>query len=203
MLSVDEKKEIEAYVDKLIYNLKKDTARAKHDGLSGERLINKVTNMTVNKLTPESKMILASVYDKMTTHTLAEEYFSDITHKSAFYSANILKELNQKFDFCVPDKIETTKLNSDFNKMIASGAVIVAGGIVSITLQNWIPVCIAIVIGGIMALLLKNKVGTSSNSNIDSTINEYYATVKESLLSWVNSVEAYYDKKIVEIKERG
>lgn len=203
MLLAEDKKKLESYVDKLIDGLKKDTAKAKSNGVSGEQLIEKVTNMTVSKLTPESKMILSSAYNMMKEHTLAEDYFADSTHKAAFYSADILKELSKKFDFAVPSEINYEKGNTEVAKMMASGAVIVVGGIVSFTLTSWIPIGIAAVIAGIMAFVLKNNGGTSSVKNIDSIIDEYYASVKKSLLAWVDSIDTYYDKAVAEIKERG
>lgn len=203
MLLAEDKKKLESYVDKLIDGLKKDTAKAKSNGVSGEQLIEKVTNMTVSKLTPESKMILSSAYNMMKEHTLAEDYFADSAHKAAFYSADILKELSKKFDFAVPSEINYEKGNTEVAKMMASGAVIVVGGIVSFTLKSWIPIGIAAVIAGIMAFVLKNNGGTSSVKNIDRIIDEYYASVKKSLLAWVDSIDTYYDKAVAEIKERG
>lgn len=203
MLQNEDKKKLEAYVDKLIAGLKRDTERAKSNVASGEQLIEKVTSMTVSKLTPESKMILSSAYNMMMERTLAEDYFADSAHKAAFYSADILKELSQKFDFAVPSEINYEKGNTEVAKMMASGTVIVVGGIVSFTLKSWIPIGIAAVIAGIMAFVLKNNGGTSSVKNIDSIINEYYASVKKSLLAWVDSIDAYYDKAIAKIKERG
>lgn len=203
MLQNEDKKKLEAYVDKLIDGLKRETEKAKSNGASGEQLIEKVTNMTVSKLTPESKMILSSSYNMMMKHTLAEDYFADSAHKAAFYGADILKELTDKFDFAVPSEISYEKSNTEVNKMMASGAVVVVGGIVSITLKSWLPIGIAAVIAGIMAFVLKNNGGTSSVKNIDSVINEYYASVKKSLLAWVDSIDAYYDKAVAEIKERG
>lgn len=203
MLQNEDKKKLEGYVDKLIDGLKRETEKAKSNGTSGEQLIEKVTNMTVSKLTPESKMILSSAYNMMMEHTLAEDYFADSAHKAAFYGADILKELTSKFDFAVPSGISYEKSNTEVNKMMASGAVVVVGGIVSITLKSWIPIGIAAVIAGIMAFVLKNNGGSSSVKNIDGVINEYYASVKKSLLAWVDSIDAYYDKAVAEIKERG
>lgn len=203
MLQDEDKKKLEAYVDKLIAGLKEDTERAKSNGVSGEQLIEKVTAMTVSKLTPESKMIMSSAYNMMKEHTLAEDYFADSAHKAAFYGADILTELTQKFDFAVKSEINYEKGDAEVAKMMASGAVIVVGGIVSCTLKSWIPIGIAAVIAGIMAFVLKNNGVTSSVKNIDSIINEYYASVKKSLLAWVDSVDAYYDKAVAKIKERG
>lgn len=203
MLLSEDKTKLEAYVDKLIDGLKKDVIKAKSNGVSGEQLIEKVTNMTVSKLTPESKMIMSSAYNMMMKHTLAEDYFADSVHKAAFYGADILKELTQKFDFDVPNEINYKKGNIEINKVMTSGAVIVVGGIVSFTLKSWIPIGIATVIAGIMAFVLNNNISASSVKDVDGVINEYYASVKKSLLVWVDSIDAYYDKAVAEIKERG
>ena len=203
MLQNEDKKKLEDYVDKLFEGLKLETKKAKSKGLSGEQLFEKVTNMTVNKLTPESKMIMSSAYNMMKEHTLAEDYFTDSAHKAKFYSRDILKELITKFDFAVSNEINYEKSNSEVKIMMAAGAVAVVGGIVSITLESWIPIGIAAVIAGIMAFLLKYTAGASPVKNVDFVINEYYASVKKSLLTWVDSIDAYYDKAVSEIKERG
>lgn len=203
MLLSEDKTKLEAYVDKLIDGLKKDVIKAKSNGVSGEQLIEKVTNMTVSKLTPESKMIMSSAYNMMMKHTLAEDYFADSAHKAAFYGADILKELTQKFDFDVPNEINYKKGNIEINKVMTSGAVIVVGGIVSFTLKGWIPIGIATVIAGIMAFVLNNNISASPVKDVDGVINEYYASVKKSLLVWVDSIDVYYDKAVAEIKERG
>lgn len=203
MLLSEDKTKLEAYVDKLIDGLKKDVIKAKSNGVSGEQLIEKVTNMTVSKLTPESKMIMSSAYNMMMKHTLAEDYFADSAHKAAFYGADILKELTQKFDFDVPNEINYKKGNIEINKVMTSGAVIVVGGIVSFTLKSWIPIGIATVIAGIMAFVLNNNISASPVKDVDGVINEYYASVKKSLLVWVDSIDVYYDKAVAEIKERG
>lgn len=203
MLLSEDKTKLETYVDKLIDGLKKDVIKAKNNGVSGEQLIEKVTNMTVSKLTPESKMIMSSAYNMMMKHTLAEDYFADNTHKATFYEADILKELTQKFDFDVPNEINYKKSNTEINKVMASGAIVIVGGIVSFTLKSWIPIGIATVIAGIMAFVLNNNSSASSVKDVDGVINEYYASVKKSLLAWVDSIDAYYDKAVAEIKERG
>lgn len=203
MLLAEDKKKLETYVDKLIDGLKKNVVKAKSNGVSGEQLIEKVTNMTVSKLTPESKMIMSSAYNMMMKHTLAEDYFADSAHKAAFYGADILREITQKFDFDVPNEINYKKGNTEISKVMASGAVVVAGGIVSFTLKSWIPIGIAVVIAGIMAFVLNNNSSAFSVKDVDGVINEYYASVKKSLLAWVESIDAYYDKAVAEIKERG
>ena len=91
-------KKLEAYVDKLIAGLKRDTERAKSNGASGEQLIEKVTSMTVSKLTPESKMILSSAYNMMMEHTLAEDYFTDcgllrFDLRSDFEKADVIESI--------------------------------------------------------------------------------------------------------------
>jgi polysaccharide pyruvyl transferase WcaK-like protein len=206
MLLAEDKKKLESYVDKLIEGLKKDTAKAKSNGVSGDQLIEKVTNMTVSKLTPESKMILSSAYNMMKEHTLAEEYFADSANKAAFYSADILKELSQKYNFDVPNEINYEESDETVKKMCALGVIgIGGGGVISWITKSWIPITIGIaaILAAIMTYVIKNHGVASSGNSIDAVINEYYASVKKSLLAWVDSIDAYYDKAVAEIKERG
>lgn len=206
MLLAEDKKKLESYVDKLIEVLKDKTAKSKSNGVSGEQLIKEVTNMAVSKLTPESKMILSSAYNMMMSHTLADKYFSDSAHKAAFYSADLLTEITNKFDFEVPNEINYEESDEVVKRMCALGVIgIGGGGVISWITKSWIPITIGIaaVLTAIMTYVIKNHGMSSSGNSIDAVINDYYSTVKESLMAWIYSVDSYYDKAVAEIKERG
>ncbi len=201
MLLTEDKKKLEAYVDKLIEDLMTEITRVKKTGIYGKQLIEKAIGITVSKLTPESKMILSSAYNMMTEHTLSEEYFTDSVHKAEFYSSDILKDITNKFNFDVPKKIDYKSNNLEVNKMIASGTVAIIGGIVSIKLKSWIPIGVAALIVCIMLFLLKDS-SKSSLSNVDTVINDYFDVVKKSLMTWIDSLESYYDNRVAQIREK-
>ncbi|MFT8322810.1 MAG: hypothetical protein ABF649_18220 [Bacillus sp. (in: firmicutes)] len=199
MLENNDKAKLEQYIDKLINGIYSDANRNIKNGVSDKQVIDKIINVTVNKFTPESKMILSSTYNMMMERTLAKELFRNVQNRAAFYETDILKGLNKKFNFEIPKNINYEESKNEINKWVKAGAVVVVGGIISIPLKSWIPVGIAVVIAGIMAFLLKD--GTKKEkTNVNSLIKEYLNKVKQSLMLWIDSIEKYYDERISDLE---
>jgi len=199
MLANDEKKKIESYIDKLINNIYLDIKKSEQDGVTGKNLVDKTVKTAVNKLTPESKMLLSSTYNMLMETTFENQ--------SIFYELNILKELTSKFTFDVPKDISYEEVGVTITKLEACGAVVVTGAVVSAVTKNLVPVGIAAIIAGVMVFVLKNKynVMLPDMNNNESTLNlieEYLEGVKKSLLLWVTEIEKYYDEKISTISGR-
>ena len=205
MLESSDKKKIENYIQKLMDGLLKDTKQSIDSGMSDRQVIERITKATVNKLTPESKMIMSSVYNMMMNETLSEELFQKPENKTAFYQMDILKELNSRFSFDVPDKIDYSESKNELDKWIKGGsvAVVVIGGAVSIKLKNPVPfgVSVAVALAAIMGLIIYNKCQSNNKSNVNSIVSEYLNSVQVSLTAWIESIESYYDEKIVELKK--
>ena len=195
MLDNKKKQKLEKYIDNIIKDIKADIERYKKLGISNKQLIDNLINLTVNKFTPESKIILASIYDMLKENTLSSDKYAQVKNKAAFYKINILKELNEKFNFEVPDYIDYKESSKLINKWTESGAVVIAGGVVSITLNTLIPIGIGTIIAGIMAFVLKDE-----SKSMNETISEYLESVKKSILLWIESIERYYDQRIEELE---
>lgn len=205
MLKSSDKKKIENYIQKIIDGLLKDTRQSIASGMSDKQVIERITKATVNKLTPESKMIMSSVYNMMMDETLSEEQFQDMENKTAFYQMDILKELNSKFSFDVPDRIDYSESKNELDKWIKGGsvAVVVIGGAVSIKFKSFVPlgVSVAVALAAIMGLIIYNKSQSNNKTNINSFVSEYLSSVQTSLMAWVESIESYYDERIEELKK--
>ncbi len=200
MLENSDKEKLENYIDKIIKEIKNIEKRNIHNGMSDEQIINSVINITVNKFTPASKSILSSTYNMLKEQTLAEEKYSSSKNEAAFYEMNISKELNNKFNFNVPSKIDYKESKETINKWIKAGVIVVTGGVVSIKLKSLMPIGIATIIAGIMLILIKDK--KISNRNIETIIDEYLNNVKKSMTDWITSIEKYYDEKIEELEQK-
>lgn len=168
--------------------------------MSESEIIDRVIKDAVNRFTPKSKMMLSTVYDMLREKTFNEEFFKDVSHQAAFYKINIMKELNEKFDFNIPSSIDYEESKIKIEDLIKSGVIIVIGSAISISLKKIIPIGVSVIIAGIMLLMLKNK-NISGNKDLKTVIDEYLRNVKESLLSWVDSVAEYYDERIEQLKE--
>lgn len=229
-LEDNDKKKLEQRINELIENLRSDAKDKIHKGMSDKQVIDYIINVTVNKVTAESKTLLSSIYYMMEDQTLAKPLYNNAQNKAAFYKRDIFTELNNKFDFNVPDNIDDEEsknkvdkwikaviyerdiykeLKSKFdfnisdsiddeenknkiNKWVKAGAIVVSGGIISIPLNNCIPLGIAAVIAGIMTYL--------SKSNIDCLIDEYLDKVKNFMILWINSIVKYYDASVKELE---
>lgn len=205
MLKSSDKKKIENYIQKLIDGLLKDTKQSIDSGMSDRQVIERITKVTVNKLTPESKMIMSSVYNMMMDDTLSEEIFQDPDKKTAFYQMDILKELNSKFSFDVPDRIDYSESRNELDNWIKGGsvAVVVAGGAISIKFKSFVPlgISVAVALAAIMGLIIYSKCQSNNKSNINSIVSEYLHSVQVSLIAWIESIESFYDERIDELKK--
>lgn len=205
MLKSSEKKKIENYIQKIIDGLMKDTKESIASGMSDKQVIERITKATVNKVTPESKMIMSSVYNMMMDATLSEELFQEPENKTVFYQTDILKELNAKFTFEVPTNIDYQESKKELDNWIKDGSavVVVAGGIASIKFKSFLPIGIslAVAIAAIMGLVLYNNSKKKDNTNINTLVSDYLEGVKASLLAWVETIENYYDGRVDNIKK--
>lgn len=200
MLASDEKDKICEQLDKALQSIQQDAMQSMKKGIASSDIINRVTTLTVNKIAPQSKMLLSSAYNMMMVRTLSDPFFSDSQNKAAFYEADILKEITSKFDFAVPTEINYQRDYSTLKTLAASGAVVVAGGLISVTLTSWIPVGIAVVLAGIMGLVIKSKCEISNN-NLNQLITEYLQNVSRSFMLWIDAIESFYDNKVAELKK--
>ena len=205
MLKSSDKRKIESYIQKIIDGLMKDTKDSIASGMSDKQVIERITKATVNKFTPESKMIMSSVYNMMMDDTLASSLFQDPENKTAFYQMDILKDLNSKFVFEVPDKIDFQESKRELENWIKGGsiAVVVIGGVVSIKFRRFIPVGIslAVVLAAIMGMIINNNSKKGSKTDISFLVSEYLNSVQESLLAWIDTIESYYDGQIEQLKK--
>lgn len=166
--------------------------------MSESEIIDRVIKDAVNRFTPKSKMILSDVYDMLKEKTFNEEFFKDVSHQAAFYKMNIMKELNEKFDFNIPSSIDYEESKMKIEDWLKLGAIEFVGGVISISFKKFFPIVVSTIIAGIMFLMFKNK---NINKDLKIVIDEYLKNVKESLLSWVDSIEEYYNERIKQLKE--
>ena len=201
MLGNNDRKKIQEYVEKILNSIYSSAKENIESGMSTQDVIDNAVNLTVNKLTPESKMILSSVYNMLMKETLEKPLYQNAQNKAAFYLRDILKDLNAKFSFEVPARIDYEESKSLINKWTAAGAICIGGGVVSITMKNAIPIVIAVIIAGVMLYLLRDKPATGNKQDIDALVKEYLKNVKSTLMSWVDEISAYYDGEIKELEK--
>lgn len=200
MLSKEEKKKIEEHIAKLTNDILSDTINSVNSGVSKKKIIDDCIMYTVSKFTPESKMLLSSVYNMLMERTLKEEFFTNSHNKASFYEMNIFKELNEKFNFEIPSKIEYEESERKINEWIAAGIITIIGGVISISLKKASPIIVAVVIAGIMTVINKNK-ENNKKEDLTALVKEYLESVKQSILSWVDSIAEYYDERVNELKK--
>ena len=201
MLDNNDRGKIQEYVKKILESIYFSIKKNIETGMSNQYVIDSAVNLTVNKLTPESKMILSSVYNMLMEKTLAKPLYQNPQNKAMFYARNIFKDMNEKFSFEIPAHIDYEESKSLINKWTASGAIGVGGGIVSITMKNAVPIVISVIIAGVMWYLLRNKTTTSNRQNINNLISKYLENVKATLMSWIYEISAYYDEEVNKLEK--
>lgn len=199
MLQNDEKNKIEQYITKISESILGEAKKCIQTGMSDKQVIDRVITITVNKFTPESKMVMSSAYNMMMEYTLAKPIFQTAQNKAAFYEMDILKELNSKFNFDVPKHIDYEESKAEMNKWIKAGAVVVVGGLISIPTKSLIPIGIAVIVAGVMLLLLKDS-ENGKTQEISCLIKNYLDDVKKTMMQWLNTVEKYYDERVARLE---
>ena len=200
MLSKEEKNKIEEHIAKLTSDILSDARNSVNSGVSKKKIIDDCIMYTVSKFTPESKMLLSSVYNMLMERTLKEEFFTNSHNKASFYEMNIFKELNEKFNFEIPLKIEYEEKGNEINIWFVDVVITVIGGVISISLKKASPIIASVVIAGIMTVINKNK-ENNKKEDLTALVKEYLESVKQSLLSWVDSIAEYYDERVNELKK--
>ena len=201
MLENNDRGKIEEYVVKILESIYSSAKKNIESGMSNRNVIDTAVNLTVNRLTPESKMIMSSVYNMLIEKTLAKSLYQNAQNKATFYERNIMKDLNEKFSFEIPAHIDYKENKSLINKWTAAGAVGVGGGIVSITMKKAIPVVISVIIAGVMWYLLRKKNTSENRQDINDLIEEYLKNVKATLMLWVDEISAYYDEEVNKLEK--
>lgn len=205
MLSKEDLSKVEKHIDSVINEIRQSVSLIP-TGMSERKRLDEIVKITVNKVTPESKMILSGVCKQLTGATIVKTFYSDPKIKAAFYKEDIAKQINDSFDFTVPDQIDFDEISIEVKKLIGGGAIVIgASGVVSIVTINWGPVVttttvvgVAAVIAAIYLYIYKNK----KKSEADVLVDQYFLSVKASLMSWINSIEEYYDKKVSEFERQ-
>lgn len=200
MLSKEEKNKIEEHIAKLTNDILSDARNSINSGVSEKKIIDDCIMYTISKFTPESKMLLSSVYNMLMERTLKEEFFTNSHNKASFYEMNIFKELKEKFNFEIHSKIEYEESERKINEWIKAGIITIIGGVISISLKKASPIIAAVVIAGIMTVINKNK-ENNKKEDLTALVKEYLESVKQSILSWVDSIAEYYDERVNELKK--
>lgn len=200
MLNKEEKKKIEEHIAKLTNDILSDAINSINSGVSKKKIIDDCIMYTISKFTPESKMLLSSVYNMLMERTLKEEFFTNSHNKASFYEMNIFKELKEKFNFEIHSKIEYEESERKINEWIKAGIITIIGGVISISLKKASPIIVAVVIAGITTVINKNK-ENNKKEDLTALVKEYLENVKQSILSWVDSIAEYYDERVNELKK--
>lgn len=199
MLQNKDREKIENEINDSIEKIKKSAKKAIRDGMSDEQLIEKVVNITVKKFTPKSKMLLSSICNILLEETLSDERYKDLKNKAFLYEKDIISEISNCFIFEVPDNVTYTKSKVEAEKMLASGGIVISGGLISIAVNKMFPVVISAIVAAVMyfALMKCDK----QRKHIYEAICEYLDLVGVTLLQWLDNVQEYYCERIQEIEK--
>ena len=201
MLSTDEKARIRDHIHSQAEEILRKAQDNRRSGMPEAQLIEQTVTLAVNKFTVESKMLTTSVYNMLSKHTLAKPLFQNPMNQMAFYELDLPKQLRQKFDYTVPQHIDYQKAQKQVYAYVGAGAVAATGGVVSICMESWVPVTVAVLIAGIMAAVLYTN-SQKRKQNVEQLIQEYLDAIEASMMDWVGSIEEYYDKQTAVLERK-
>jgi len=201
MLSNEDLSKVERHIENVLNEIRQSVSRIPSGLLERQRL-DEIINITVNKVTPESKMILTGVCKQLTHGTLTKELYSNPKIKAAFYQEDVSKQITDMFDFTVPAQINFDEINVNVKKLIGCGAIVIgASGVVSILATSCVPV-VAVGVVSVIAAICLYIYRNNKKSEANLLVDQYFSGIKASLMSWVNSIEKYYDNKVNEFENR-
>ena len=200
MLTADDRRKLEEYISSIIASLSENAMDDINANFSKKVIVEQTVERTVNKFAPESKMLLNSVCNMLEKNTFRKDIYQRNDVRADYYSMDIRSEFAKKFNFEVPKETSYKESEEILKKLAVSGAVVIVGGVVSIAVKSFIPVSIAVILAGVMALVLRNAQGTGES--IANIVNAYLDNVKQTLLAWIDSIEQFYDEKVTTFEER-
>lgn len=200
MLRMEDKFKTEQYIAKVVSELRQTIQAFSDTNMPVKVVIEKAVVCTVNRFTPESKMILSNVYNMLQTQTMTASEFQNVEKKDAFYKLHLLETLNAKFNFDIPSDIDYSEGAEIVKKALLFGSMTSEGlGILfSIAKHSFAPVCIGTILAGIMFFARKKK--PVASGNVMQSVDKYLADVKEALLQWVTDIERFYDEQVATIQ---
>lgn len=205
MLDHEAREKIRQHIARLMEEVRTDARAAQSAGVRGRARIDQAVRTTVSRLAPESQMLLSDIYNILVKKTLAKDLYRIQRNKAAFYERNIRKDLNAKFVFDIPVQIDYEESKVVVNRWIGAGAVLLVGGVISISMETLVPIGIAVVLAGLMVVLLGDGSllrGRADDSKVGALLCAYFQNVEQSLLVWVDSIAAYYDAEIAELERK-
>ena len=84
MLENSEKAKIWKYIDEISAKILIEAQKCVENKMSNKQVIERVIQITVNKFTPESKMIMSSAYNMMMKSTLEKPEFQQLLQTALF-----------------------------------------------------------------------------------------------------------------------
>lgn len=193
MLSEKTLNQVKARIDTINQKLKKDAEQALSDGKGYQEVLDQLVKRASNTYSSESKMMLSSVYNALSKETLKTDFFKVTAHETAFNKKNIQRDIENRFTFDVPEKID---IKESYNELLVSGGIILVGGGISICIHSKGPIAIAAILAAIMYFVLKNCKQKSQCQLID----QYLASINSTMVKWVKDIADYYDKQVENLK---
>lgn len=197
MLSEKTINQVKARIDTINKKLKAETERALSDGKSISDVLDQLTEHAVREFTPESKMLMNSVYNVISNETLQTEFFQVTSHQAAFNKRNIQLDIENHFSFEIPEKIDYEDKHFE---LWASGAVALAGGGISLCVEGFWQTAGVIAIAAVLVYLMYKGIKEHKQSNQKQLIDQYLISIRGTLVRWLESIAEYYDQQVDALK---
>lgn len=164
-----------------------------------------IITFVASETTTRSKTMLTDMYAAMSKKVL--DSLTDVAKQNRFYEANLRQELFDKYSFVIPSGgIGYSEANRVYTSLAAGAGTAIIGGVLIFALSPTAPIVpIALVVAASVAAFFISYLKVTPNrnkKNFKEAIDKFLSEIKLDYIRWFDEVERYFDKRVVEIKQK-
>lgn len=207
-------KQIKSYIEDLFVELNKEVDHIVRSSTTSDIATKQIMDCVSSKITASSKSYIATMYSTCSKETLKEDIFENDANANMFYNLNLRQKLSENYQFNV-DSLDSYGKGLDYkeiNRLYTSAAVAVGsvavGGILLGALSGVVHIPMVVIIAGAVlagigggAYTCVKYVPERNKQNYIAAVHTFMNSLESEMLNWVDSVLAYYDQQVGELKK--
>ena len=198
-------KTLEFKINKMFSELNNKALKISENSTTLKITTNRINDLVLSEISTRSKTMMSEMYTVLSKEVL--DSLDNTSQRNNFYEANLRQELFDKYSSKIPNKrINITEYNRLKLSMIISSIVMILGFLFVFILSPksiLIPNILILVLSIGVFYVLYFKVIKEINKRKSSTaINNYMKQIKSEYIKWLNEVELYFNKRVIELKQK-
>lgn len=198
-------KTLEFKINKMFSELNNKALKISENSTTLKITTNRINDLVLSEISTRSKTMMSEMYTVLSKEVL--DSLNNTSQRNNFYEANLRQELFDKYSSKIPNKrINIIEYNRLKLSMIISSIVMILGFLFVFILSPksiLIPNVLILVLSIGVFYVLYFKVIKEINKRKSSTaINNYMKQIKSEYIKWLNEVELYFNKRVIELKQK-